>query len=299
MLLQPQSLAQHFVQGGPYGLVLLAGQRLDLVARGTQTGLESVGRVQQSGECLAMPAAAMPNPSADREGGQYHQEKRKRESGHVGGSNREAQSAVAGRRRQSPGNSYCDKAFGLTRPLPATNIPRLMSAEVPDALDAWRMVATRRSFDGRLPLAAMARLRDLLTDDQGEVRFSLDFDQDALQVPFVELRIDAELPLTCQRSLQRFLFPVAMVQRLGLIRGSSDTIDADEAALPLGYEALQVADDGYLRPADLVEDELILAIPLVPVDPDSEAVERDWPVQAEEQAQANPFAGLAALKKLP
>ncbi len=159
------------------------------------------------------------------------------------------------------------------------------------------MVATRRSFDGRLPLATMARLRDLLTDDQGEVRFSLDFDRDALQVPFVELRIDAELPLTCQRSLRRFLFPVAMVQRLGLIRGSSETIEADEAALPPGYEALEIAEDGHMRPKDLVEDELILAIPLVPVDPDSEAVERDWPVQAEEQEQVNPFAALAALKK--
>ncbi len=159
------------------------------------------------------------------------------------------------------------------------------------------MVATRRSFDGRLPLAAMARLRDLLTDDQGEVRFSLDFGQDAFQMPFVELRIDAELPLTCQRSLQRFLLPVAMVQRLGLIRESSETIEADEAALPQGYEALPVADDGELRPADLVEDELILAVPLIPVKPGSEEVERDWPVQPEELERVNPFAALAGLKK--
>lgn len=159
------------------------------------------------------------------------------------------------------------------------------------------MVAARRSFDGRTPLAAMARLRDLLADDQGEVRFSLEFGQDALRVPFVELRIDAELPLICQRSLQRFLFPVAMVQRLGLIRASSETIDADEAALPPGYEALGVADDGLLRPAEMVEDELILAVPLVPVRPGSEALERDWPAQPDEQASANPFAALAALKR--
>jgi uncharacterized protein len=172
-----------------------------------------------------------------------------------------------------------------------------MSAEVPEVLDAWRMVATRRSFEGRLPLAAMARLRDLLADEQGEARFSLEFGQDALQVPFAELRIDAQLPLICQRSLQRFLFPVALVQRLGLIRGSSETIEADEAALPPGYEALEIGHDGLLRPADLVEDELILLVPLVPVNPGSEAVERDWPVQAEEEARSNPFAALAALKK--
>src|SRR3546814_11217923 len=52
-----------------------------------------------------------------------------------------------------------------------------------------------------------------------------------------------------------------------------------------------------LRPAELVEDELILAIPVVPVKPGSEAVERDWPVQADEEMRANPFAALKGLKK--
>ena len=49
-------------------------------------------------------------------------------------------------------------------------------------------------------------------------------------------------------------------------------------------------------PIDLVEDELILALPVVPVAPGSEAVERDWPVAADEAAAANPFAALSALK---
>lgn len=175
----------------------------------------------------------------------------------------------------------------------------LMSAEVPETLDAWRMVAARRSFKGRLPLAAMARLRDLLADTEGEARFSLEFDQDVLQVPFAELRVDAELPLVCQRSLQRFLQPVSLVQRFGLIRGSEDGMEAEdaEASLLPDYEVLQLADDGLLRPAELVEDELILAVPLVPVQPGSESVERDWPVTAEEEVRTNPFAALAALKK--
>ncbi len=161
------------------------------------------------------------------------------------------------------------------------------------------MAAARRSFDGRLPLAAMARLRDLLADTEGEVRFSLEFGQDVLQVPFAELRVDAELPLTCQRSLQRFLHPVSLVQRFALIRESNGGDDAEdvEASLLPDYEALQLADDGLIRPAELVEDELILAVPLVPVQPGSESVERDWPVTEDEEIRANPFAALAALKK--
>lgn len=158
------------------------------------------------------------------------------------------------------------------------------------------MVAARRGFEGRLPLSAMPRLRDALVDAEGEASFALEFDRDALQVPYVELRIDAQLPLQCQRTLQRFLLPVSVVQRLGLLRAGADA-ESDEAALPEGYEALQVAEDGELRPAELVEDELILAVPVVPVRPGSESVERDWPVQPDEEMRANPFSALAALKK--
>jgi uncharacterized protein len=173
------------------------------------------------------------------------------------------------------------------------NIPQLMSTDVPEILDAWRMVASRRGFEGRLPLASMSRLREVLADAEGDdVAFSLEFDRDAMRVPYVEVRVDAGLPLVCQRTLQRFVLPVSLVQRLGLIRD-----EADEAALPEGYEALLVADDGELRPMELVEDELILAVPVVPVSPGSESVERDWPVSAEEEVRANPFAALAALKK--
>ncbi len=154
------------------------------------------------------------------------------------------------------------------------------------------MVAARRSFEGRLPLSSMTRLQGLLNDTDGEARYTIEFDQDALRVPYVELRIEAQLPLVCQRSLQRFLLPVSLVQRLGLVRD-----EADEAALPPDYEALLVPEDGMLHPADLVEDELVLAVPVVPVNPESDAVERDWPAQEEELAKANPFAALASLKK--
>ena len=157
---------------------------------------------------------------------------------------------------------------------------------------AGRMVAARREFEGRIPLATMVRLRDSLLQPEGDARYVLAFGIDALKVPFAELRIEAELPLECQSSLQRFLLPVQLVQRLGLIRD-----EADEAALPPEYEALLVEADGMLKPAELVEDELILALPVVPVSPDAEAVERDFAPTAEETAQASPFAALAGLKR--
>lgn len=179
------------------------------------------------------------------------------------------------------------------------NIPRLMSADVPnvpvpEVVDASRMVASRRGVEGRVPLASFPRLRDSLADTEGEVVYSLDFGTDEFKVPFVELRVSTELPLQCQRSLDRFLFPVTIEQRLGLIRD-----EADEAALPPDYEALLMPEDGMLKPIELVEDELILAVPVIPVKPGTEAMERDWPADEAEVERANPFAALSALKNKP
>jgi len=143
-----------------------------------------------------------------------------------------------------------------------------------------------------MPLSAMPRLGGSLADTGGECSFVLEFGRDALQVPYVELTIEAGLPLVCQRSLERFVLPVNAVQRLGLIRD-----EAEEAALPPGYEPLLVPEDGQLRPADLVEDELVLAVPVIPVAPGTEPVERTWPADGEELREASPFAALAALKQ--
>lgn len=154
------------------------------------------------------------------------------------------------------------------------------------------MVATRRQFEGRVALSALSRLSGSLADTEGECSFTLEFGHDALQVPFIELTLETGLPLVCQRSLERFVFPVKAVQRLGLIRD-----EEQEAALPPGYEPLLVPEDGMLRPLDLVEDELVLALPVVPVSPDSEPVDRTWSASVEEQQAASPFAALAALKK--
>ena len=138
-------------------------------------------------------------------------------------------------------------------------------------------------------MAAFTRLRDSLVDTEGECRFTLEFGQDAMNQAFVEVRAEAELPLQCQRTMERYLQPVRVMQQLGLI-----TSEAQESALPEGMEPLLVPDSAELRPIDLVEDELILALPVVPINPESNLPEAVWPLEDEEKP--NPFAVLGALK---
>lgn len=170
-----------------------------------------------------------------------------------------------------------------------------MSASLPETVDAWRMVTARRSFAGSLPLASLHRLAPSLAGTQGEVRYALQFDRDALGTAFIGVQAEAVLPLTCQRTLEVFGLPVRIDSRLGIIAR-----EEDEVALPPGYEPLLSA-DGQVNPAEVIEDELILALPVVPLKPGSDAQDEIvWSSAEEEEpavAPANPFAALAGLKK--
>lgn len=172
-----------------------------------------------------------------------------------------------------------------------------MSVTLPESVDAWRMVSARRSFEGSLPVAALKRLCEALASSEGTVCFQLDFGRDALGTDYVEVRAQAPLTLICQRTLEPFALPVEVDNRLGLIRR-----EQDEAGLPPGCEPLLVAENGRLSPADVIEDELLLALPLVPVNPDSSLPDvvtdgGDAEQDVAEARQDNPFAVLRELKK--
>ena len=174
----------------------------------------------------------------------------------------------------------------------APTIARAVSSALPEIVDPWRMVQARRSFQGRLPLSALRRLATSLATTEGEVDYELDFGKDEFGVSGVRVRAIAALPLTCQRTLETFEFPVSIDARLGFIANEDD-----EAALPAGYEPL-LLDEGGLRPADVIEDELILAVPIVPVRPGTQEMQHEWkgsdPVEAE--PKPNPFAALKKAK---
>ena len=164
-----------------------------------------------------------------------------------------------------------------------------MSVALPERVDASRMVQARRSFQGKLPLASFGRLRASLAAVEGEAEYDLDFGRDELGVAYLAVRVDAELPLTCQRTLEAYRQPVHVDQRLGLIGEESE-----EAALPPGYEPLLIP-DGELSLADVIEDELILALPVVPLKPGAPL---EWHDEgAVEESEPNPFAALGTLRK--
>lgn len=170
-----------------------------------------------------------------------------------------------------------------------------MSVALPAVLDVWRAVSARRCFEGGIPLAALPRLASMLADAEGEVRYSVSFDRDGQGAAFVDVHASTGFPLICQRSMDRFVLAVTIEQRLGLIRD-----EAEEAGLPPGWEPLLVA-NAELAPLEVIEDELILAVPLVATQPvEADASEFVWAsdgITRPSQEKSSPFAVLGSLKR--
>ena len=167
-----------------------------------------------------------------------------------------------------------------------------MSTTLPEKLDPWRMVQGRRVFEGTLAVAQLPRLVGLLASAEGEVACKIEFGRDEFDISYVDIHVDTSLMMVCQRSMVEFSQPVHINQRLGLI---SD--DSEEARLPEGYDPLLI-ENGAICLKDVIEDELILGLPVVALSPGAPL--EQVPVTAgpvpEDEQPPNPFAALGQLK---
>ena len=186
-----------------------------------------------------------------------------------------------------------------------------MSREFPDFVDPWKAADGNRVFRGTMPLSRMKRLQPLLAADgpepsgagheeppgQGAAAFRASFGHDEQGIVTVDIEVAARLSLVCQRSLEPYL---ERVRRHSLLAVIEDI--AEEDLLPENYEPVWV-ENGRLALLDLVEDELLLGIPAVPRNPETEEVEvstddgHQTPSVTEEEDTHRPFEGLASLMK--
>jgi uncharacterized protein len=173
----------------------------------------------------------------------------------------------------------------------------LMSGALPPSLDLARAARQTYGLQGRLPVKSLPRLTAVLASDAGEVQVRLEAGLDAARRVVITGSMDAELELQCQRCLEPVKLKVHAEPHLAWVR-----TDEQLAALPDGYEPLLSA-DGQVALQELVTDELLLALPLVPKHEGDAAcegfTEAAAPAAEPEEAGKNPFAELAKLKRGP
>jgi uncharacterized protein len=161
--------------------------------------------------------------------------------------------------------------------------------QLPEKIALDKAVNGQRHYQGSVKLKDMSRLTDLISSTQGDVEFSLRFDKAARILGKAQVKVKADLPLICTISQKQFLFPVAVDTTVGFI----DDLEYEEY-LGEDMEASWV-ENGLIKPLEIIEDELILAVPDAPFDESNDSnVLAEMPVVAEKKP--NPFDVLKNLK---
>lgn len=133
------------------------------------------------------------------------------------------------------------------------------------SLHAWYSLRDLEALGGRqgelggeIELDRLPRLAGLLHSKAGSVKASLQFRQRGVGRLAATLELATTVELTCQRCLEPFAQPIAeRVELLFVEPGEAGT------SIPEDVEPIEL-DEGRLLPAQLIEDEIIVAIPLVP-----------------------------------
>ena len=178
-------------------------------------------------------------------------------------------------------------------PTDATYYTRPMSPPWSQPLDVDRLSRGEAEIDVDVPLAELPRLQSRIPGIGGSVRGSACFAQRS-GFAVVELSLTGKATLQCQRCMQAMELPLDSTTHVALILAEADAAEVPEELEPV------LAREGRISAGELVEEEMLLALPIVPLHEElSEcAVSRSAPLLTEETAEhvtQRPFAGLADL----
>ena len=169
-----------------------------------------------------------------------------------------------------------------------------MHQQLPKEIDPFRFAHNGLRLSGQIPLSSMPRLAESLVTDEGMVDVDLLFDIDETGLPFMEGRFKTSIQLICERCMSPMTLDLDVPALLGIIRHEGKIEGLAEQ-----YEPWIIDDAKHVDPVHMVEDELILALPIVPKHENACLPEDVWQSGEQEKEAdkpASPFAVLAALK---
>lgn len=172
----------------------------------------------------------------------------------------------------------------------------MTNVKLPKRLDPIKSAQIRSSYEGVYVARDMQRLNDMVDSILSEVSVKVEFLKDAQSLTYFQGTLAVQVMLVCQRCNQTYPYNVDTEFCFSPVQGSEQ---AD--TLPDAYEPVEVDDHGEVDLFQLLEDELILSLPIVALHADEECK-----VKAEDMSfgkiepatkRENPFAVLKELKR--
>ncbi len=175
-----------------------------------------------------------------------------------------------------------------------------MSPRLPESVDPWRSADLQKCFTGQLELSLFPRLASSLTGSEGTVCYSLAFRRVTRRRIAISGTLNTQLSVECQRCMGPMDYPLDVSFELVVTAGPEEA-----KLLPDEVDSLVVFEEEGVSPLAILEDELILALPLVAMHrleacntgPEAMAVGDEIVIEDEDTKEESPFAVLAQLKR--
>jgi uncharacterized protein len=171
-----------------------------------------------------------------------------------------------------------------------------MSNDLPLRFDPVLFSNRGRQLAGNIPVQDMPRILELAPNSVGEFYVTMTFSTSPLQFPMVKGTIEGEVVQSCQRCMGNAVVPIKGQFRLLLI-----TPDSLELASEEGHEIFEYTGQEIIT-ANIIEDEIILSMPIVAKHTDIEECDvtvKQYMHEFDEvpaEEKENPFAKLKDLK---
>ena len=163
---------------------------------------------------------------------------------------------------------------------------------IPEHIDPYRFAEQSLHLDGAVKLADMPRLSAILSASDEKASVQLHFGVDEQGLNFIKGHLEARLKLQCQRCMEPYTYEIISNFVLGVV-SSLDEVNS----LPEAYEPA-LTKDGSLALREMIEDEIILNLPIIPRH-EIEECKTKLPLRDskwEQEKGKNPFEVLKVLK---
>lgn len=172
----------------------------------------------------------------------------------------------------------------------------MQKVKLPLTLDPVRTAQKRLDYQGVYTPDQVARVAESVVSVDSDVECAMSFAIDNQRLAVLTGDTRVLVSLECQRCGKAFSHQVHTTYCFSPVRS-----DEQAEALPDAYEPIEVNEFGEIDLLAMVEDEIILSLPVVPVH-DSEHCEVSdadmvFGELHEEAKKPNPFAVLASLKR--
>lgn len=170
----------------------------------------------------------------------------------------------------------------------------MSNAQLPKKIDPRKLAERGVRIEGEVELKRLPRLLSMLVDDQGKVQVDLQFDNDELRIRTIQGNAVSTVNMTCQRCLEPVEIKVEAKFNLAVAP------DEERAkTLPRYYDPL-IVEGEELELLSMVEEELIITLPIVPFHDDC-SIQTSFGDEAAAEKETdlvktNPFSVLASLK---